>query len=292
MLISHIKNTIPASYHPYLELMRLHQPTGIWLLLFPGWWGLFLGSDGIPNLFYLALFAIGAVIMRSAGCVINDIIDRDIDPQVERTKNRPLASGALTVNQAFKCLGILLAIAVLILIVFNKLTILLGALILLPVVVYPFMKRITYWPQLFLGLTFNWGVIMGFAATQDRISLGAFVFYIGCICWTLGYDTIYAHQDKKDDEEAGVKSTALILGDESLTWIGHFYKLAIICWLIGGTLSHLNIYFFAFMGLAGWHMLWQVQEVDLEKPEDCMAKFRSNVALGVIVVVAMLIGRL
>ena len=218
---------------PYALLMRLDRPIGWWLLLLPGWWAIVLASGGVMNMnikswALMAAFLIGAVVMRGAGCVVNDIWDRDLDKMVERTRERPLASGAVSVKQAAAFLSLLLMIGAAILLSMNMLTIMLGLLSLPLIALYPAMKRITYWPQLFLGLTFNFGALMGWAAVTGELSAAPLFLYLGGIFWTIGYDTIYAHQDKEDDALAGIKSTALKFGNRSKLWVSGFYLGAFI----------------------------------------------------------------
>jgi len=272
-------------------LMRLHRPTGIWLLLWPCWWSIALASDGpFPSLFILMLFAIGSIAMRSAGCIINDIIDRKIDAQVERTRNRPLASGALSISAALWTLLILLTISCIVLYNLNINTILLSLLFFIPVIVYPLMKRFIGWPQAFLGLTFNAGAIVGWSAVTGTVEFPAVVLYMGCIFWTIGYDTIYAHQDKKDDVNAGVKSTALSLGGLSKSAIGMFYIIMFVMLFIVGlqVFPQHNMIYYGGITLGLFHLIWQVKRVDLDNPADCMKKFRSNVWFGWIILLAIM----
>ncbi len=267
---------------PYFRLMRLHQPTGIWLLLWPCWCGVALaGVENLP-LQVLFLFAIGAVCMRAAGCIINDIIDRDFDKHVERTKTRPLASGALTVTQAILLLCFLLFISLLIALQMNMTVLILAASSLILVVIYPFMKRITWWPQAFLGITFNWGALLGWAAIRNDVEWPAILLYFSCFFWTLGYDTIYAHQDKIDDIKIGVKSTALRLAEHSKTWITGFYSIAVIGWSLTGIINHNHfIYYLGILAIAA-HFMWQLIMLDINNSINCMKLFRSNVFIGLI----------
>ena len=276
---------------PYLKLMRLHQPTGIWLLLWPCWWAIAFASQGLPDLRLLAVFALGAVLMRSAGCIINDIIDKEFDAKVERTKDRPLASGALTNLQAMILLVILLLLAGGLLLLLNRTCIILGLSSLLLVGTYPFMKRITYWPQAFLGLTFNWGALMGWAAVSGGVSLGAGLLYGAGICWTLGYDTIYAHQDKSDDKEVGVKSTAVLLGQDTKRWLKEFYKASMVLLAMAGIVTHEYTPFYYAWFIPAVHLYWQVRTVNLDDSDDCMRKFRSNTVFGALVFVAIVMGK-
>jgi len=218
-----------ACIDPYLRLMRVDKPTGTWLLLLPCWWGVALAADFFPNLWYMFLFAVGAILLRGAGCVVNDIYDRHLDRAVERTRGRPLASGEIHLLQAVAFLVALLALGLCVLLFFNRATIILGVCSLALVFTYPLMKRVTWWPQLFLGLAFNWGVLMGGAAVKGALDFPHILAYIAGIFWTLGYDTIYAHQDKRD-----VRSTALLFGDKSMRWVALFYALTIIFLALSG----------------------------------------------------------
>jgi 4-hydroxybenzoate polyprenyltransferase len=269
------------SRSPYWRLMRLHQPVGIWLLLWPCWWS--LAAHGLPPLGLLVAFGLGAVAMRSAGCIVNDIADREFDRQVERTRNRPLASGELALKQALALLTLLLAVALGIA-VWLGWDVTLWALASLPLVAaYPFMKRISWWPQLFLGFTFNWGALMGWVAVNHSIGWPAVLLYAGGVFWTLGYDTIYAHQDKSDDARIGVKSTALRLGAGSKKAVGAFYLMAVVCWALAGLLNGNGMFFFAALVLAELHFSWQVCAVDLDDPASCKRVFVSNCWLGLVV---------
>lgn len=264
----------------YLRLMRLHQRAGIWLLLWPCWWAIMLASKGHPSYFMLGLFAAGAVLMRSAGCIINDIADRKIDAQVERTKTRPIASGEISVQQALALVFILITCAACIAFRLGWVVVMWAMISLVPVVIYPFMKRISWWPQLFLGLTFNWGALMGWAAVRGTVELPAILLYVGGIFWTLGYDTIYAHQDKTDDVKIGVKSTALRLGAHSKKAVSFFYLVAVVCWTLGGWSSNAGMLLFVVLLLAQLQFGWQVCNVDLENPASCRRIFISNIYLG------------
>jgi 4-hydroxybenzoate polyprenyltransferase len=269
--------------HAYLRLLRLHQRTGIWLLLWPCWWSLALATHGKPPLQFLLLFALGAVVMRAAGCIVNDWADRRFDAQVERTRTRPLASGEIELWQAGLLLVALLCIALAIALQMPFIVPELAALSLPLVLTYPFMKRITFWPQAFLGLTFNWGTLMGWAAVREHVGWACLALYAGCIFWTLGYDTIYAHQDKRDDAAIGVRSTALLLGAHSKMWITLFYALALAGWSAAGWLSYARPVYYLGMCFAAWHLLWQVTSVRLDEPASCLRVFRSNAILGLMI---------
>lgn len=276
---------------PYARLMRLDRPIGTWLLLLPCWWSVVMAGGVVPDFWLMFLFAVGAVVMRGAGCVINDIYDRDLDRQVERTLLRPLAHGDVKLWQAvlFVCLLLLLGFGVLLL--FNRFTIYLGMASLLLVFTYPLAKRVTWWPQLVLGLAFNWGALMGWSAVQGSLGLPALLLYLGGIFWTLGYDTIYAHQDKVDDAKVGVKSLALWLGDRSRLWIALFYLAAVIFIGLSGYAAALGRGFYVLLAIALVQALWKVAFWRTDDPADCLKRFRSNRDFGFIVLVAIMIGR-
>lgn len=274
---------------PYLRLMRLHQPTGIWLLLWPCWWSIALAADFVhQQIVHLAIFAMGAVVMRSAGCIINDIIDRDIDKKVARTMDRPLASGAVSLANAVWLLITLLAFGLALLVQLNMNTILMGVGFMCLVVLYPFAKRVTGWPQLVLALTFNAGALMGWVAVQGTLEAPALWLYAACMFWTLGYDTIYAHQDKRDDAVIGVKSSALSLGAYTRPVVRLFYLAMVVCLVFaGGAISEHNLYYYGILVIALGLLMWQVQQVDLDAPQQCMRAFKDNTLLGWIVFLAI-----
>jgi 4-hydroxybenzoate polyprenyltransferase len=270
----------PPALRPYLRLARLDRPIGTWLLLFPGWWAIAMAAPGWPDARLLALFALGAVAMRGAGCTLNDIIDRDIDGRVARTRTRPLPSGAVSLRQAMVFLVLQLLIGAGVLLCLDRLAVLLGLLVLLLIGTYPLMKRVTYWPQFFLGLNFNWGALMGWAAATGRLDASAFLLYAGGIAWTLGYDTIYAHQDKEDDALIGVKSSALALGARTRPFLLVFYAAAVALWAAAGVAAGLGWAFWAALGAGAAQLLWQGSQVDIDDPSDCLAKFRANRWVG------------
>lgn len=278
------------SLSPCLRLMRLHQPVGIWLLLWPCLWAVTLASRGNPEPSVLVLFALGAVFMRSAGCIVNDMADRTLDRQVERTKDRPLASGELSMTQGSVLLSILLLLSAMIALRLGIVVMLWAVLSLIPVAIYPFMKRISWWPQLFLGLTFNWGALMGWAAVRGEVETPALMLYGASVFWTLGYDTIYAHQDKADDRRAGIKSLALRLGNHTRQGVGLFYLIALTGWAGTGWLAGCGPFFYSLLTLAGLHMGWQLCRVNLEDPASCKAIFVSNIALGLLMMTACFAG--
>ena len=267
-----------AKLSPYIRLARLDNPTGIWLLFIPCCFGLLLAKASNPSLFIL--FLIGAVAMRSAGCVLNDILDKDIDSQVARTKKRPLASGELSSKQAEIFLAILLLIGFLVLINLNIVAIILGFLVVPLVAFYPKTKRITYFPQLFLGITFNWGVLMGYAAATGSISIEAIILYMGCVFWTLAYDTIYALQDIEDDERIGIHSTAITFGKNWRGLCAVFYMLFIAFFILASGVSIFTIIAFAML-------FWQLKYTSRRSPTLCLQAFKSNVWVGVMLILSL-----
>ena len=283
MTASLILHLLPQRLRPFAVLARLDKPIGTWLLLWPGLRSVALATDGLPDIRLLALFAAGALVMRSAGCVYNDIVDRDFDARVERTRDRPIAAGVISVKTALVFLTLLLAIGLAILLQLNGFAILLGIASLVLVFTYPFMKRITYWPQAFLGLTFNWGTLLGWAAVEGGLSWPAGLLYAGGIAWTLGYDTIYAHQDKEDDALIGVKSSALALGDKTKLWLWIFYSLTLAGFAAAGALSHIAWPFYAGLGAAALLFIWQATTLKTANGVDCLAKFKLNFWVGVVI---------
>jgi len=291
----------PAGLRPYLRLARLDRPIGTWLLLFPGWWSLALaarvdGGSGItgalPDPWLTLLFAIGAVAMRGAGCTYNDIVDRNFDAQVERTRSRPIPSGSVSVTAAWAFLVLLSLVGLAVLVTFNGLAIGLGVASLLLVAAYPFMKRITWWPQAWLGITFNYGALLGWAAATGTLHLPALALYAAGIAWTLGYDTIYAHQDKDDDALIGVRSSARALGGHTRPFLWLVYALAVALLGLAGSLAGLGWGFPAGLGVAALHLGWQAWRVRIDDAADCLVKFRANAQVGWIVLAAIVLGQM
>ena len=283
----------PAAARPYLRLIRIDRPIGTWLLLFPCWWSLALAAGAAgrwPDPWLFVLFAVGALVMRGAGCTLNDIADRDIDARVARTAGRPIASGQVSVLQGGVFLGVQLLIGLLILLQLNLFAIALGAASLLLVAGYPFMKRITYWPQAWLGLTFNWGALLGWAAVTGGLAAPAFLLYAAGIAWTLGYDTIYAHQDKEDDALVGVKSSALKLGAATKPWLIGFYAVAAVLMLAAGLTAGLGWPFVVAMAAVAAHFAWQVKTVDIDDPANCLVRFKSNRYVGWLLLAGIIAG--
>ena len=284
----------PRFLRPYLRLMRLDRPIGAWLLFWPCVFGLTLGATALgetyPPPLYVALCGIGAIVMRGAGCTYNDIVDRDFDARVERTRGRPIPSGAVSVGAAWVFAIALSLIGLCVLLIFNRFAIFVGAASLFLIAVYPFMKRITWWPQAWLGLTFNWGVPFGYAAMTGTIGEAALLFYAGCFFWTIGYDIIYAHQDKEDDVLIGVKSAAIRLGARSKPWLYVFYTLAFLLMIAGGLVAGLKVVFAVSMLVAGVHLLWQLRTLDIDRPLLCLALFKSNRETGALIAIALILG--
>lgn len=291
-----VDRSMPAALRPYARLMRLDRSIGWWLLLLPCWWGLVLAQianrGGVPNLWYGLLFLLGAIIMRGAGCTLNDIADRDFDAQVARTRSRPIPSGQVSVRAALVFLIVQCGLGLLILLQFNWTTVMFGAASLAIVAIYPFMKRFTYWPQVFLGLAFNWGALVGWSAVHGSLAWPAIFLYLGGIAWTLAYDTIYAHQDKEDDVLIGVKSTALKFGAASPWWIGGFFVLALL--LIEASLWLAQARLLAHMGVAAaaLHAAWQISRLDINDPQRCLKLFRSNREFGLLILIGLLLDTL
>ena len=287
-----VERRLPAPLRPYARLARLDRPIGTWLLLFPGWWGIALAARRWPDPVLLGLFALGALAMRGAGCTLNDIADRHYDARVARTRLRPLPSGAVSVPQAVAFLLLQMAIGAAVLFSLNRASIVLGLAVLGLIGSYPLMKRVTHWPQIFLGLNFNWGALVGWTAVTGGLAAPALLLYLGGVFWTIGYDTIYAHQDKEDDRRIGVKSSALALGSGTRPWLFLFYGAAVLLWGAAGRAAGLSAPFAVGLVLAAMQLGWQAARVDIDDPADCLAKFRSNRLVGWLVLAGILGGRL
>lgn len=283
----------PPATRPYLRLSRADRPVGTWLLLIPCWWGALLASAEVGTLSLRTAWiiigcALGAWLMRGAGCTWNDITDRDFDDKVERTKSRPIPSGQVTVKQAAAWMIVQSLIALAILLTFGKLAILLGILSLLPVAIYPFAKRFTWWPQVFLGIAFNWGALLAYAAVAGKLTTAPVFLYLAGIAWTIFYDTIYAHQDKEDDALIGVKSTARRFGDDTPRWLKRFLVITVVLMAAGiiEALADRSILALV-VGLGapwamGLHMTWQMSRLDTEDPDRCLSLFRANRDTGLL----------
>ena len=281
----------------FIELTRLNKPIGFMLLFWPCAWGLTLAynfsGEIITYIYYLSLFLSGAVLMRSAGCIINDIADRKFDSKVSRTKNRPIASGKISVVLGFLYSGILCLIALIVLLQFNNFTILLAIGSMPLAFTYPLMKRFTYWPQLFLGITFNYGLILGWTAIKDQIDIMTIIFYLGAIFWTLGYDTIYGYQDIKDDEIIGLKSTSIKFKNSPTMFVTLCYFIFLINLLITGILLKLNIFFYLIFILIILQMtFFQIKKIKTKDGAQCLKIFKSNNFLGLLVFISLLAGKI
>ena len=281
----------------FIELTRLTKPIGFMLLFWPCVWGLTLAYDfnaGLNNYFFFGiLFLSGSILMRSAGCIVNDIVDRKFDKKVERTKNRPITSGRVSVKLAIIYAISLCFLAFLVLLNFNYYTIFM-ALVSMPLAfTYPLMKRITYWPQLFLGITFNYGLVLGFIAIENQLSLVSIAFYVGAIFWTLGYDTIYGFQDIKDDEIIGVKSTSIKFKNDPKKFLFISYIIFILSLAVVGILMDFKSIYFLFMIFPIYHLLYyQINKLNTANPDDCFNRFKSNNFLGLLILLNILIGKI
>ena len=283
----------PAWIRPYLRLTRLDRPIGWWLLLLPCWWsaalaGIAAGTWG-PDPWHVLLFLIGAIIMRGAGCTWNDLVDRDIDARVERTRSRPIPSGQVSVPAAVAFLVLQALIGLVVLLQFNRFAIITGIVSLATVAIYPFMKRFTYWPQIFLGLAFSWGALMGWAAAFGRLDLPAYLLYAGSIAWVIHYDTIYAHQDREDDALLGLKSTALLFGAATKPMLALFSAASVLLIGVAGYLAGAGLVFA--LGLAAFavHLAWQIRVIDITDSALCLRLFKSNRDAGLILFGAMIL---
>ena len=282
----------PAALKPYLRLARLDRPIGSWLLLMPCWWSLGIaGMRGgeFPNPWHIVLFFIGAFAMRGAGCTWNDLVDRDLDGRVERTRSRPIPSGQVSVKQAYAFMLLQMLVGLAVLLQFNVFTIFCGFASLSVIVIYPFMKRITYWPQIVLGLAFSWGALMGWPATFARLDWQPIVLYAGSICWVIAYDTIYAHQDREDDMLVGIKSTALLFRERTKPMLAAFYVAAVLLIGLAGLMSGGGVIFLFGLALFAAHLAWQVWIIDIDDPAQCLMLFKSNRDAGLLLFAAMLI---
>jgi 4-hydroxybenzoate polyprenyltransferase len=283
----------PQWSRPYLRLSRLDRPIGSWLLLMPCWWSAALAAGVVRDVgrlpLILVLFLVGAFVMRGAGCTWNDITDRDLDALVERTRSRPIPAGQVSVKQAVAFLVVQALLGLAVLLQFNRFAVATGIASLVIVAVYPFMKRITWWPQIVLGLAFSWGALMGFAVTLGRIDATALSLYAGSIAWVIGYDTIYAHQDAEDDALIGIKSTALLFGARTHPALTAFYALAVA--LIGTAFALAGAGVFAWIGLAAFtaHLVWQIARLEISDPALCLRVFKSNRDAGLILFAGLLV---
>lgn len=282
---------LPRTWLPYLLLARADRPIGTWLLFLPGLWGILLARPGGAQAVRLVvLFAIGSLAMRAAGCVVNDLWDREIDRKVARTAGRPLASGALRPRQALMFLAVLLLAGLAVLLQLNRLCWLLGASSLVLVALYPLAKRVTWWPQLMMGFTFGFGAPMGYAAAAGRIDAAWFAVYAAAILWDLGFDTIYAHQDREDDALVGVRSTARLFGDRTRPFLAACYGATVVMLVVAGSLAGLGAWFYPALLLPAVLLFRQVVALDIDDPAGCLRLFKANREAGLAVGLALLAG--
>ena len=288
-----VDTVAPQWSRPYLRLARLDRPIGSWLLLLPCWWSAALSADIARDIaplpLNLVLFFVGAFAMRGAGCTWNDITDRDLDAMVERTRSRPIPAGEVSIKAALVFLVAQALIGLLVLLQFNRFAVATGIASLVIVAIYPFMKRITWWPQIVLGLAFSWGALMGFAVTFARIDATALILYAGSISWVIGYDTIYAHQDAEDDALIGIKSTARLFAERTQAALVVFYGLAVV--LIGVAFALAGTRYPAWIGLAAFavQLAWQIRRLDIGDPALCLKLFKSNRDAGLLLFAGLLV---
>ncbi|KAM9330513.1 4-hydroxybenzoate polyprenyltransferase, mitochondrial [Gastrophryne carolinensis] len=290
-----VVQSMPGNVQPYLRLMRLDKPIGTWLLYLPCTWSIALAADpgSLPDFYTLTLFGTGAILMRGAGCTINDMWDKDFDKKVERTASRPIAAGDISQFQSLVFLGGQLSLALCLLLCLNNYSIALGAAALSLVVIYPLMKRITYWPQLVLGLTFNWGALLGWSAVKGTCDWSVCLpLYVSGVLWTLVYDTIYAHQDKKDDVVIGVKSTALRFNDQTKAWLSGFSVAMLAGLTLTGLSCHQTFPYYTAVALIGGHLAHQIYTLDINNAEDCWKKFSANRTVGFLLLLGIIFGNL
>ena len=296
-----VYRVLPRGLWPYAQLARWDRPIGIWLLMWPCWWSAALAATAfarpgdplltlLPSPWHLVLFLVGAAAMRGSGCTYNDIVDADIDAKVERTRSRPLPSHQIGRKQAWIFLVVQALVGLVVLLQFNSFTIGLGVASLLVVAIYPFMKRFTNWPQLVLGLAFSWGALMGWAAEFADLDAPAALLYIGSVLWVIGYDTIYAHQDKEDDAIVGVRSTARLFGEHTKSWLAAFYGGALMCFALAFAAAQAPLPALAGLVAAGAHMARQIAALDIDDPAQCLRVFRSNGTIGWLIFLGLIGG--
>lgn len=287
-----VDRRLPAALRPYTRLARLDRPVGIWLTLFPCWAALIQASHGFPDLRQLAIFSLGALLMRSAGSTVNDIADRKFDGHVERTRFRPLASGQIGVPQAALFLAVELALAASLLFFLTPFTRLVAISVLPLVFVYPFCKRFTYWPQAVLGAAFNWGMLMAWSEITGTIPVGAVLMWLGAIAWQIGYDTVYAYVDVRDDTRLGLKSTAILFGHHGKACIGLLYAMTVVAWSAGGWMAGMSVPYAIGMLVIAAHLGWQIWRLDLSRPEINYRLFLANILTGILLAAVAFVGTL
>jgi 4-hydroxybenzoate polyprenyltransferase len=288
-----VDRSAPQWLRPYLRLTRLDRPIGWWLLLLPCWWSSALAAVANrawgPSPWHIFLLLVGAIVMRGAGCTWNDLVDRDIDGRVERTRSRPIPSGQVSVMAAVVFLVAQALIGLLVLVQFNHFAIGVGIASLGVVAIYPFMKRVTYWPQIFLGLAFSWGALMGWAGARAALELPALLLYLGSIAWVIHYDTIYAHQDREDDALVGLKSTALLFAENTKPALAVFSAAAVILIGLAGYTAGAGVVFTLGLAVFAVHLGWQIVAIEINDPDSCLKMFRANRDAGLILFAALLL---
>ncbi len=288
-----VDHSAPGWLKPYLRLTRLDRPIGWWLLLLPCWWSSALAAVADrawgPSPWHIFLLLVGAIVMRGAGCTWNDLVDRDIDAKVERTRSRPIPSGQVSARAALVFLVLQALVGLLVLVQFNRFAILVGISSLAVVAIYPFMKRVTYWPQIFLGLAFSWGALMGWAGARGALELPAYLLYAGSIAWVIHYDTIYAHQDREDDALVGLKSTALLFAENTKPALTAFSTAAVVLIGLAGYFAGAGIVFALGLLVFAAHLAWQIVTIDISDPESCLKMFRANRDAGLVLFAALLL---
>lgn len=281
---------LPKSWVPYARLARLDRPAGTWFALITTFMALVQAAGTLPNIKRTIVFMLGTVLLRSAGCAINDIWDRDFDKHVERTRLRPLTSGQLTLRQAIIFFVVLMLIACLLLFFLNTYSILLALALVPLVIIYPLGKRFTFWPQIILGITFNWGMLMAWSDTINEIPFGAFLMYLGVVSWHLAYDTFYAYCDVEFDTKLGLKSTVRYFGSEGKKWISGFYIVSVLCWLIAGYLLYMSWGYFVFLTVVAFALYGQLKRFEVDNPAGNFQLFKDNLFVNVLLLVAICLG--
>ena len=287
-----VERYLPKSWGPYARLARLDRPVGTWLTVLPCIAALFQAAGGFPDIFRLFIFCLGALLMRSVGCTMNDIWDRDFDKHVERTRYRPLTSGEITLKKAVIFLFAQFALAALLLFFINGYSRWMAVALVPLVIIYPLCKRYTHWPQTVLGAAFNWGMLMAWSDTNNTIPLAAWAMWAGAVTWQIAYDTMYAYTDIKDDLKLGLKSTAIRFGDNGLYWLSGFYIATMFLWTWGGWSMGMGWGYFVFMALIAAHFVWQLSTFDLKQPARGFYLFRANMLIGVLLIAGAWLGAL
>lgn len=281
---------LPSSWQPYARLARLDRPVGTWLTLLPCIAALIQAAHGLPDIWRLCIFSIGALLMRSAGSTINDIWDRDFDKHVERTRFRPLTSGQISLKQAIIFLIAQFLASALLLFFINTYSRWLALALVPLVIIYPLCKRFTYWPQAVLGITFNWGMLIAWTDTLNTLPISAIFMWLGAFTWQIGYDTLYAYTDIQDDEKLGLRSTARFFGNKGIYWLSGFYTISIILWVIAGYLMPMNWPYYVVMAGVALHLFWQLQAFDIHNPAKSHKLFTANIQTGLLLIIAALVG--